>query len=95
MGFIYFLAHVKLFISPGTVDDEGMSSCRKQFSMLFSVSTPTGKTKMPLCSLLPSAFVVLGCRLNGYLNTEPHRGFQGALGILSKLVVSIPLKHIV
>ena len=92
MGFIHFLAHVKLFISPGTVDDEGMSSCRKQCSMLFLVPTPTGKTKIPLCSLLPSAFVVLGCRLNG---SEPHRVFQGALGILSKLVVSIPLKHII
>ena len=62
MGFIYFLAHVKLFISPGTVDDEGMSSCRKQCSMLFSVSTPTGKTKIPYahCSLLLSWFWVVG-----------------------------------
>ena len=41
----------------------------------------------PLCSLLPSAVVVLGCGLNGYLNTEPNRVF-GALGYIHELLFS-------
>ena len=34
-----------------------------------------GKNIWPLCSLLPSAVVVLARGLNGYLNTEPNRVF--------------------
>ena len=41
----------------------------------------------PLCSLLPSAVVVSGCGLNGYLNTAPHRVFGSTREFLPFIVL--------